>query len=282
MGVSTRPTGVVVPAGPTRSISAFFTSKSSVKKAVSHPAQLNELTLSSSLIPNSSSAFQPIHSIQNLLHRQASLKTAAVLLDISRLQRYVHLFSPFIWNRVAFFQSSCRSLCWWWQMVPSMDQIDLLRTKTRHGVLRGFRQWEFRGLYRHLLVSRVGSIVTVAGNSHSSDGRDDGVWRIDNFLETGRIELHLDQNRRSLQRLRRRTNQVGLHGRRRLGYWVTIVNSRRNEANNCGRDTSRVREFLAQRDAFSICSSSSSICKSKTWFGNFGFACSHSHPSWQW
>ena len=100
---------------------------------------------------------------------------------------------------------------------------------------------------------------------------NDDRRRVDHLLETARIELHLDQNRRSLQRLRRRTNQVGLHSRRRLGYWVTIVNSRRNEANNCGRDTSRVREFLAQRDAFSICSSSSSICKSNTSFGNFEF-----------
>ena len=193
--------------------------------------------------------------------------------EIPRLKMFVHLSCPLTRSRISSFsfQPGCRSLCWRWQMVSSMDQIDVFRTKTRHGVLRGFWQWEFSGLCRYLFVSGVGSIVAVAGHSYSSDGRDDGVWRIDNLLEARRIELHLDQNRRSLQRFVRRKNQVGLHGRRRLGCWVTIVNSRRTQTKNCGRDTSRVRESLVQRDAFSICSSSSSICKSSTSFGNFGF-----------
>ena len=82
VGISNRPTAIVAPAGPTRSLSAFFSSKSSVKEAAIHQFQSNDITMPSSLIPNSSSAFQPIHSIQNLLHRQASLKTAPVLLDI--------------------------------------------------------------------------------------------------------------------------------------------------------------------------------------------------------
>ena len=102
MGISNRPTAIVAPAGPTRSLSAFFSSKSSVKKAAMHQFRSNDITMPSSLIPNLSSAFQPIHSIQNLLHRQASLKTAPVLLDIPQhkpLERveelhHVHISHP--------------------------------------------------------------------------------------------------------------------------------------------------------------------------------------------
>lgn len=71
VGVSTRPTAIVAPAGPTRSISAFFTSTSSIKKATCNNIP-NNSTLNfiprpgtSSLIQTASSAFQPIQNLSS-------------------------------------------------------------------------------------------------------------------------------------------------------------------------------------------------------------------------
>jgi len=102
VGIATRPTAIVAPAGPTRSMSALFTSKSSVKKATSMGTDQGSLGLSSSLIQTASSAFQPIHTIQNLLHRQSTRKSAPALIDIPQhkpLERgetlhHVHISHP--------------------------------------------------------------------------------------------------------------------------------------------------------------------------------------------
>lgn len=102
VGIATRPTAIVAPAGPTRSMSALFTSKSSVKKATSMGTDQGSSVLSSSLIQTASSAFQPIHTIQNLLHRQSTRKSAPALIDIPQhkpLERgetlhHVHISHP--------------------------------------------------------------------------------------------------------------------------------------------------------------------------------------------
>jgi hypothetical protein len=71
VGISTRPTAIIAPVGPTRSISEFFSSNSSIKKLNNNSIydfQTNSLLklTASSLIQTASSAFQPINSIQNL------------------------------------------------------------------------------------------------------------------------------------------------------------------------------------------------------------------------
>ncbi|CAF1456625.1 unnamed protein product [Adineta steineri] len=86
VGISTRPTAIIAPPAPTRSISAFFSSNASIKKANS--TSYNNLHNNSLIKTNEpqqqqiASAFQPIHSIQNILHRQSTIKSAPVLMDI--------------------------------------------------------------------------------------------------------------------------------------------------------------------------------------------------------
>jgi hypothetical protein len=91
VGISTRPTAVVAPAGPTRSISAFFSSNSSIQKANRNTNLHNSSSSKTTeqqqqqqqqITSSSSSAFQPINSIQNILHRQPTIKSAPVLMDI--------------------------------------------------------------------------------------------------------------------------------------------------------------------------------------------------------
>jgi hypothetical protein len=86
VGISTRPTAVIAPAGPTRSISAFFSSNSSIKKANSNSyTNLQKKSLFKTTeeeIISSPSAFQPINSIQNILPKQSTNKSTPVLMDI--------------------------------------------------------------------------------------------------------------------------------------------------------------------------------------------------------
>ncbi|CAF1500647.1 unnamed protein product [Rotaria sp. Silwood1] len=89
--ISTRPTAIVAPAGPTRSISAFFSSNSSIKKATSNSYsnlhnnsafKTNEQQQQQQITSSSSLAFQPINSMQNVLQKQSTIKSAPVLMDI--------------------------------------------------------------------------------------------------------------------------------------------------------------------------------------------------------
>ncbi len=86
VGISTRPTAIVAPAGPTRSISAFFSSNSSIKKANSNSyTNLQNKSLfktTEEQIISSPSAFQPINSLQTILHKQSINKPGPVLMDI--------------------------------------------------------------------------------------------------------------------------------------------------------------------------------------------------------
>ena len=95
VGVSTRPTAIIGGAGPTRSISAFFSSNVSIKKDNSNSIydfQSSSLWKSSSkptassLIQTASSAFQPIHSLQNLSsnHQETKPKPQSLPLDIPK------------------------------------------------------------------------------------------------------------------------------------------------------------------------------------------------------
>ncbi|CAF3194194.1 unnamed protein product [Rotaria socialis] len=90
VGISTRPTAIVASADPTRSISAFFSSNSSIKKATSYNnihnntvTKINEQQQQQQISSSSSSAFQPINSSsQNNLQNQSAMKPAPVLMDI--------------------------------------------------------------------------------------------------------------------------------------------------------------------------------------------------------
>jgi hypothetical protein len=97
VGISTRPTAIIAPAGPTRSISAFFSSNSSIKKATSNSMddfQSSSLLKStpqptkSSLIQTASSAFHPINSIQNLssniIPHHTKIKSQSIPIDIPK------------------------------------------------------------------------------------------------------------------------------------------------------------------------------------------------------
>ena len=88
-GILTRPTAIIAPVDPKRSLSALFSSQLSAKEATDNghrnlklDSQLKsneqQHTISSSL----SSAFQPINSIQNILQKQSIIKSTPVLMDI--------------------------------------------------------------------------------------------------------------------------------------------------------------------------------------------------------
>ncbi|CAF1064555.1 unnamed protein product [Adineta steineri] len=89
VGISTRPTAIIAPAGPTRSTSAFFTSNSSIKSATSY--SIDDLQNNSSLKLNQhskTSAFQPINSTQNsplnTIDRQLKMKSQSTPMDIPK------------------------------------------------------------------------------------------------------------------------------------------------------------------------------------------------------
>ena len=108
VGISARPTAIVAPAGPTRSMSTLFSSNSSIKKAEhnnshhSQPTSSEQQPLTSSLIQTSSSAFQPISAMQNALQIPSKIKSAPILMDIPQhkaLERgqqlhHVHISHP--------------------------------------------------------------------------------------------------------------------------------------------------------------------------------------------
>ncbi|UJR30111.1 hypothetical protein I4U23_017652 [Adineta vaga] len=80
-------TTFVAPAGPTRSISAFFSSNSSIQNINS--AHQNTFIKTNDQYPviSSTSAFQPIN---NLLHKQSTVKSAPLLMDIPQHKTLIH------------------------------------------------------------------------------------------------------------------------------------------------------------------------------------------------
>lgn len=107
VGISTRPTAVIPSVGPERSISAYFTSSSSIKKANSYSNIHNNSTNKPNepqqhITSSSSSAFQPINSSHNTVQKQSTTKPVPILMDIpqhkplecgQRLKR-VHVSHP--------------------------------------------------------------------------------------------------------------------------------------------------------------------------------------------
>ncbi|CAF1294120.1 unnamed protein product [Rotaria sp. Silwood1] len=95
--ISTRPTSIIAQAAPTRSISTYFLSNSSIEKVnnkiiddcqTSSMLKSNQQSTTSLLKQTSSSAFQPISSIQNLssntINQQKKTKSQPVLIDIPK------------------------------------------------------------------------------------------------------------------------------------------------------------------------------------------------------
>lgn len=83
VGISTRPTAVVAPAGPMRSISAFFSGGSAIRKGNGDISN-NLHEKFSSKTTESPSAFQPINIVPKTLPKQTTNKSAPVLMDISQ------------------------------------------------------------------------------------------------------------------------------------------------------------------------------------------------------
>ncbi|CAF1211558.1 unnamed protein product [Adineta ricciae] len=82
VGISTRPTALVAPAGPARSISAFVASTSSIKTVNDTNLNTRLNSTDQQTITSSTSAFQPIASLQNLLNGKSTNKSAPLLMDI--------------------------------------------------------------------------------------------------------------------------------------------------------------------------------------------------------
>ena len=81
VGISARPTAVVAPAGPMRSISAFFSGSSAIRKGNGDISN-NLYEKFSSKTTESPSAFQPINIVPNTLPKQTTNKSTPVLMDI--------------------------------------------------------------------------------------------------------------------------------------------------------------------------------------------------------
>ena len=82
VGISTRPTAVVASTGPTRSMSAFVSSTSSIKTVNDTNPNTRLNSAYQQAITSSTSAFQPIASLQNLLNGKSTNKSAPLLMDI--------------------------------------------------------------------------------------------------------------------------------------------------------------------------------------------------------
>ncbi|CAF3404856.1 unnamed protein product [Rotaria sp. Silwood2] len=101
--ILTRPTAIIAQAAPIRSISTYFLSNSSIEKVnnkiiddcqTNFILKSNQQSTTSLLKQTSSSAFQPINSIQNLssniINREKKIKPQPVLIDIPKHKPLEH------------------------------------------------------------------------------------------------------------------------------------------------------------------------------------------------